>query len=171
MKLRAEVEIHAGEDPSSACVIDGTTGLKLVVSRDIASFLTRLRDEAYASASARSDESLLEFFRQLGLMTDATPEQARLQQALYILTDAEFAELPRVRQTVERAYAHTALHREQLGQALANDAEWDLERLPLLHKAQLRRHFPFGLTVDTIDLRTALRKGDLVVASTSGTTG
>ncbi|MDB4986140.1 MAG: phenylacetate-coenzyme ligase [Myxococcaceae bacterium] len=170
MKLRAEVEIHLGADPSSACVTDLTTGLNLVVSRDIASFLTRLRDEAWASSSAASEESLLAFFRQLGLMTDATPEQARLQQALYILTDAEFAELPRVRQTVQRAYAHTALHREQLGQALAK-GEWDLEDLPLLHKSQLRRHFPRGLTVDTIDLRTALRRGDLVVASTSGTTG
>ncbi|MDB4974326.1 MAG: phenylacetate-coenzyme ligase [Myxococcaceae bacterium] len=169
MKLRADIEIRDSDDQST--VTDGATGLKLVVSREIARFLERLRQEAFASSEEAESESLLGFFRQLGLLSDSSPEHARAQQARYILTDAEFAELPRVRSTVERAHRHTALHREQLAHALRPGAEWDLEHLPLLHKPELRRHFPRGLTVDTLDLGSALRNGDLMVTSTSGTTG
>lgn len=168
MLLRAEVEIHDHDD--SATVVDAATGLKLVVSHEIASQLARLRADNDVRSASDEPTGLLQFFRTLGMTSDATPAQARAQQARYILADAEFSELPRVMQTVERAHRQTALHREHLAQALQS-GHWDLESLPVLSKAALRRHFPRGLTIDTLDLGALLREGDLMVASTSGTTG
>lgn len=168
MQLRADIEIHDQDD--SATVVDGATGLKLVVSRETASLLAGLSADNDALSPTDDCAGLLSFFRNLGMTRDATPREARAQQARYILADAEFSEWPRVMQTVERAHRQTALHREHLAVAL-QAGHWDLESLPVLGRAALRRHFPRGLTVDTLDLGARLRAGDLMVTSTSGTTG
>lgn len=168
MLLRAEVEIHDHAD--CATVVDAVTGLKLVVSHEIAGYLAGLRSDNDAQTAPAECGALLAFFRSLGMTSDATPALARAQQARYILADAEYSELPRVMQTVERAHRQTALHREHLAEALGA-GHWELESLPVLSKSALRKHFPRGLTIDTLDLAARLRAGDLMVTSTSGTTG
>jgi len=169
MKLRAQVEILEGE--LDATVIDHDTGLQLVISSELASLLSRLRSETSVVANDVHTDQLLHFFERLGLTAEATLAEARQQQARYILADAAYSELPRVRTTVERAFRETALHREHLGQSPPRGDGWRLSDLPLLRKHDLRRHFPRGLTVDSLELGAALRAGDLVTTSTSGTTG
>jgi phenylacetate-coenzyme A ligase PaaK-like adenylate-forming protein len=168
MRLRSEVAIL--QDEATVTVCDQSTGLKLVVSHALGEFLERLRDGSTPD-NDNAHEPVLSVLSALGLLSDATPEQARGRQARYILTDAEESERARVEQTVERAYRQTALHREHLHAALHGGEPWQLSSLPILDKAQLRRHFPRGLTVDSLDLGAALRSGDLTMASTSGTTG
>jgi phenylacetate-coenzyme A ligase PaaK-like adenylate-forming protein len=169
MKLRAQVEILAGDQ--DATVIDRETGLQLVVSSEIASLLSNLRSETSVAANDVHADQLLLFFERLGLTGNATLAEARQQQARYILADAEYSELPRARATVERAYRETALHREHLAATPPLGDGWQLSELPLLTKQDLRRHFPRGLTVDSLELGAALRTGDLVTTSTSGSTG
>jgi phenylacetate-CoA ligase len=173
MQLRDDVEIVEARD--GATVFDRATGLQLAVSLEIAQLLTRLRAEPAHNHNAARDEpvaaGLVALFAKLGFTADTRLEDAREQQARYILADASYSELPRVRETVARARATTALHRDHLRGAALDDASWQLSDLPILTKEALRRHFPRGLTVDELPLGPALRRGDLIVSSTSGSTG
>jgi len=169
MMLRAHVEILAGDQDTT--VIDRETGLQLVVSSEIARLLSNLRTDTSVTANDVYTDHLLRLFERLGLTGNATLAEARQQQARYILADAEYSELPRARATVERAYRETALHREHLAATPPLGDAWQLADLPLLTKHDLRRHFPRGLTVDSLELGPALRAGDLITTSTSGTTG
>lgn len=116
-------------------------------------------------------QQLLEFFEELG-MTEPTPvAEAVRRQGRYVLEQARHFEEPRVRETVERAFRSTALHREKLGPVLLERTNWRLDELPLCHKQDLRRHFPRGLVTDDVELGALLEQGEIVIASTSGTTG
>ncbi|MEY4509897.1 MAG: hypothetical protein RLZZ450_2019 [Pseudomonadota bacterium] len=169
MLLRSHVDILDGEQ--DATVIDRETGLQLVVSREIATLLSRLRAQTAVPANDAHADALLVFLERLGLTGDATLDETRRRQAEFILSDAVESELPRARATVERAFRETALHRDHLRDAPPIGTDWQLSALPILHKSDLRRHFPRGLTVDALDLGAALRTGDLMLTSTSGSTG
>jgi phenylacetate-CoA ligase len=169
MLLRSQVDILDGAD--EATVIDRETGLQLVVSREIASLLRRLRAETVLPANDTQTDGLLSFLERLGLTGTTTLAETRRRQAEFILADAAYSELPRVRATIERAYRETALHREHLRDTPPVGPDWELSSLPVLHKGDLRRHFPRGLTVDSLDLGAALRAQDLMLTSTSGSTG
>lgn len=169
MLLRSDVDILEGEQ--DATVIDRETGLQLVVSREIAALLSRLRAQTVVPSHDAHADALVGFLDRLGLTGNTTPAETRRRQAEFILFDASEVELPRARATIERAYRETALHRDHLRASPPVGPDWQLAALPLLHKSDLRRHFPRGLTVDSLDLGAALRTGDLMLTSTSGSTG
>jgi len=160
MLLRSHVDVLEGEQ--DATVIDRETGLQLVVSREIAALLHRLRAQTVVPAHDVQTDALLSFLDRLGLTGNATLAETRRRQAEFILADARESELPRARATVERAYRETALHRDHLRDCPPAGADWQWSALPVLSKSDLRRHFPRGLTVDSLDL---------MLTSTSGSTG
>ncbi|MBV9948874.1 MAG: hypothetical protein JOZ69_18645 [Myxococcales bacterium] len=164
-RLRAGTRLHDG--PAGPLLVDGATGLRLGLGPDAAAILRGLPDLAPGDPSV---DMFLRRLEALGLLEPAKAKDAARAQGRYILEVAEEAERPRVRSTVMRAASAVPLHRERLASLLELTPGWELENLPLLGKDDLRRHFPDGLTPAGLDVAPLLRRRDLVVATTSGTT-
>ncbi len=149
---------------------DTETGLDLLLGSDVSATLLSLSLGQLKPDSGSQLSSWVHRLAELGLMDPTTPSDAANRQGVYVIAQASEFERARLRETVTRAFESTLLHQEYLMSACAN-AEWEFEELPLMSKAAIRRHFPHGLVSNQIDLRALLKSGDVVLASTSGTTG
>ena len=71
----------------------------------------------------------------------------------------ERLQLERVQETLRWAVARVPFHRERLGAVTIGELA-DLARLPFVHKADLRDHYPLGLL--------AVPRGEVVRAASRG---
>jgi phenylacetate-coenzyme A ligase PaaK-like adenylate-forming protein len=166
LTLRAGVKLARQGDGS--ILSDELTGLRLLLGQGAASVIASLEAHSRPPANDASGQFLSQLDA-LGLFEPATPSEARRAQGAYVLSQANDNESERLRITVERAARTTALHREHLGSALADG--WQFDELPRLRKHDIRRHFPSGLITDGLDLSALLHSRDLMLATTSGSTG
>lgn len=172
MPLVRDCELRSGVSlthaPKDAVLRDDVTGLRLRLGDAAARLVAGL--PVSASEAGMPERRLLATLQSLGLFAGTPPADACVQQARYLIDSALVGEHHRVRQTVLSAAASTALHAERLAHALAEPG-WRLHDLPLVTREDLRQHFPNGLVRRELDLNALLRTGEVVVASTSGTSG
>lgn len=149
-----------------AKLLDQHTGLQLELGRDASALLSELGGER-ASGHTPAEIAFLQQVAELGLLQSTPAHEAIQRQGRYVLEQALRGQRERVQRTIEEAFATTLLHCSHLNGAGSRQ----LQDLPLLTRADLRRHFPAGLARSDVDLRALLKRGDVVVATTSGSSG
>ncbi len=159
LPLRADVELE--HLPGVLRVRDRATGLQIEISS--------AEDAGEADLTGLSDE-----LSSLGLLEEGLSlaeirgrQRSAGQEALRTL------QLERIRELLAFACEKIPYYRSRratFGPEVIGSYD-DFERLPLMHKADIREGFPGGLLADGVDVPALLASGDLAIATTSGSTG
>lgn len=171
MRLRTSIEVS--EHEGGLKVRDAATGLELVLGADAGPLVAQLLQAGEEHVST-GDAEVADFYERLtaiGLSRDLPEPEAVTRQGAFVLAQTAERELPSVVATLRHAVTVSSFHRARLSPLLdtVHGVE-DLERLPLMTKDDLRANFPEGL-VQLDVMKAGLDTGELLFATTSGTTG
>jgi phenylacetate-CoA ligase len=135
--------------------------------------------EALADAVGEDDveaavSALVEQLASLGLLQDgrgkADVDRAQKISRAHQRRDERFAD---VKAAVVHAFDNVPLHHQRLQQAGVSPDDLqsasDLQRIPPLTKADVRKNFPDGLVARGVDVKQLLADGSVTIGATSGT--
>lgn len=175
-RLRADVALRQVEE--GVLLEDALTGFRMLLDHDARATLEAIARGRVDAPPEEVDElrQLLEPLAGLGLLDEGlSPAEIRARQGAArreARADERRAELL---DALRHASARVPLYRARFAEAgfspgaLEAFDDADLPRLPLLTKADIRRHFPGDLVSDEVDVASLLEARQLVMSATSGT--